>query len=58
MTHPRNDRKQQQTMKPKPQEIEKDFEKDLRTFERLPAKTIFHRVASLSIGMVNNISRS
>ena len=35
----RNDRKQQQTMKPEPPETEKDLGKDLKTFEQLPAKT-------------------
>ncbi|MEQ2005560.1 MAG: hypothetical protein ABMA26_02080 [Limisphaerales bacterium] len=34
-----NDRKQQQTMKPEPQNTEKDFGKDLKAFEQLPAKT-------------------
>ena len=34
----RNDRKQQPTIKPKPQETEKDLGKDVKTFEQLPAK--------------------
>ena len=35
----RNDRKQQQTMKPEPPETEKDLGKDLKTFGQLPAKS-------------------